>query len=105
MDSMNRQYKVIVSERATNMLIQHVRFLAEVNLKVADNLREKVIEKTKSLQHFPERNSWLSAPLLPTNKYRKLIINKRYLLIYQVRDETVYVDYILDCRQDYSWLL
>ena len=35
----------------------------------------------------------------------KLIILKRYLLIYQIRDENVYVDALLDCRQEYKWLL
>jgi hypothetical protein len=42
--------------------------------------------------------------MLPANKYRKLLVDKRYLLIYQIKDGTVYIDYILDCRQDYGWL-
>lgn len=27
-----------------------------------------------------------------------------YLVLYQIRDDTVYIDYILDCRKDYNWL-
>ena len=34
-----------------------------------------------------------------------IIVTKRYLLIYQIKDNTVYVDYVPDCRQDYKWLL
>lgn len=30
---------------------------------------------------------------------------KRYLLIFQIREDIVYVDYVVDCRQDYAWLL
>ena len=26
-------------------------------------------------------------------------------LIYQIKDNTVFVDYVLDCRQDYKWFL
>jgi len=98
-------YKIIVSDRATDMLIQHVRFMAQISLQAADKLRAEIIEAAKSLENFPERNSWLSDPVLPASKYRKMIINKRYLLIYQIRVDSVYIEYILDCRQDYQWLL
>ena len=105
MDSTNKLHKVIVSDRAADMLVQHVRFIAQASLQAAEKLREKIIEAAKSLETFPERNSWLSDPVLPATKYRKLIINSRYLLIYQIKADTVYIVYILDCRQDYHWLL
>ena len=47
----------------------------------------------------------LSDPYIPAGKYRKLLMGKRYLLIYQIKEDTVYVDYVVDCRQDYGWLL
>jgi len=105
MGNANKLYRVIVSDSATDMLMQHVRFTAQVSLQAADKLRTEIIEAAKSLESFPERNSWLSDPVLPANKYRKMIISKRYLLIYQIKDETVFAEYILDCRQDYKWLL
>lgn len=105
MGNANKSYRVIVSDRAADMLMQHVRFMAQASLQAADKLRVEIIEAVKSLESFPERNSWLSDPYLPANKYRKMIISKRYLLIYQIRDDTVFVEYILDCRQDYKWLL
>ena len=105
MDSTNKLYTVIVSERATDMLIQHVRFLAQVSPEAADKLRSEIIGASKSLQNFPERHLEFSDPLLPSNKYRKMIVSRQYLLVYQVKGETVYIDYILDCRQNYQWLL
>lgn len=39
------------------------------------------------------------------NKDHKLFVEKWYLILYQIRDNTVYVEYILDCRKDYSWLI
>jgi len=68
-------------------------------------MRRDVVETAKSLQEFPERGSWLADPLLPANKYRKLLVDKKYLLIYQIRENTVYIDYIVDCRQNYLWLI
>ena len=85
--------------------MQHARFLAQVSTQAAEKLRTDIIEAVKSLQEFPERGSWLANPLLPANKYRKLLVDKRYLLIYQIKDDTVYIDYLVDCRQNYVWLI
>jgi hypothetical protein len=105
MENKNKLYKVIVSDRASDMPMQHVRFMAQVSLQAADKLRVKIIEAAKSLENFPERNSWLLDAVLPVRKYRKMIVNKRYLIIYQIKADTVYVEYVLDYRQDYQWLL
>lgn len=105
MESKNKLYKVIVSGRATDMLINHVRFIAQISIQAADKLRVEINHAVKSLEYFPDRNSWLLDPVLPVSKYRKMIIRKQYLLIYQVKADAVYIEYILDCRQDYQWLL
>lgn len=47
----------------------------------------------------------LSDPMIPAGKYHKLLLAKRYLLIYQVKGSSIYVDAVADCRQDYKWLL
>lgn len=105
MGNMNESYTVIISDRAADMLIQHVRFMAQISSSAADKLREEIVEAARSLEQLPERNSWFSDPMLPANKYRKMIISKRYILIDQIRDHIVYIEYILDCRQEYRWLL
>ncbi|MBF7084494.1 type II toxin-antitoxin system RelE/ParE family toxin [Desulfallas sp. Bu1-1] len=105
MENANKKYTVIISDEATQMLVSHSRFLAQVSEKAALKLIAEFNEKAKSLEEFPERNSWLYDPFIPAGKYRKLLIGKWYLLIYQVKGNTVYVDYVVDCRQDYGWLL
>jgi plasmid stabilization system protein ParE len=105
MGSTDKHYHVVISERAGEMLVQHARFLAQVSTQAADKLRIDIVEAVKSLQEFPERGSWLVDPLLPANRYRKLLVDKRYLLIYQIKDDTVYIDYLVDCRQNYVWLI
>ncbi|MDK9711287.1 MAG: type II toxin-antitoxin system RelE/ParE family toxin, partial [Acidaminobacter sp.] len=47
----------------------------------------------------------ISADFLPANKYRKMVIEKRYLILYQVKEQIVFIDWIMDCRQDYRWLI
>jgi len=105
MDNQAKQYEVVISDRASVMLVQHIRFVAQVSPEAAEKLRLQIIKAIRSLEIFPLRCSWFTADMIPQNKYRKLPVGKRYLVIYQIRDNVVYVDYILDCRQDYQWLL
>ena len=39
------------------------------------------------------------------NKCHKFIVNGNYIILNIVEDETVRVDYVVDCRQDYQWLI
>ncbi len=105
METENKRYTVTISDKATEMMVSHARFLAQVSEKAADNLVLEFTVAVESLEQFPERNPWLSDPALPINKYRELLVGKRYLLIYQVKYSTVHVDFVVDCRQDYKWLL
>ena len=34
-----------------------------------------------------------------------MFVENRYMVLYQVKDNNIYVDYIVDCRQDYEWLI
>jgi plasmid stabilization system protein ParE len=101
----NKKYTVIVSDKASDMLVSHIRFLTQASEKAAKNLIKEFKKATKSLENLPERNPWFSDPAIPSNKYRKLLINKQYLIIYQIKDNNVFLDFIIDCRQDYTWLL
>ena len=99
------EYKVIISDRAKQMLGQHIRFLAQVNKAAAVELKKRFIEEFRSLQVFPQRYPFLCADFIPPNKYHKLSVKNWFLVLYQIKDDTVYVDWIIDCRQDYEWLL
>ena len=101
----NRLYTVVIADRAKDMLLEHVRFVANCSPQGANDLRITIVEAVKSLEHLPERHPWLSDSMLPAHKYRKMVVDKRYIVVYQVKGKTVYVDYVLDCRQDYQWLL
>ncbi len=105
MDSGGKNFRVIVSAEAAQMLVSHAHFLAQVSETAAQHLITEFGEKAKSLENYPERNPWLYDSLVPPGKYRKLLMATRYLLIYQVKNETVYVDAVVDCRQKYDWLL
>ena len=105
-----RKYKIIVSDRAKRMLGEHIRFMAQVNKEAAAVKKKEIMTALRSLGRMPQRfpffeESYIPPKYIPPNKYHRLFIEKWYLVLYQVQDDTVYVDYILDCRKEYSWLI
>lgn len=100
-----QQYKVIVSDRSRQMLVSHVRFMAQESTSAARTVKNELMEAIRSLHQMPERFPFLEAEFIPPNKYHKMFVKKWYLILYQIRDQTVHVDYIVDCRQDYGWLI
>lgn len=101
----NKSYRVIVSDRAKRMLGEHIRFLSKVSPDAAREQKGIFITELRSLSHFPQRYPFLEEDYIPCNKYHKMYIERWYLVLYQIQDDTVYVDYILDCRREYGWLL
>ena len=97
-------YKVIVSDRTRSMLGVHIRFLAKADKNAAEAAKNRIITAIRSLSEMPERFSFFNEQFIPPNKYHKMFVQNWYLVLYQIQDDTVYVDYILDCRKDYTWL-
>lgn len=101
----NKRYKVIVSDKAKRMLGIHIRFMAQVNKEAAAAKKKEIMTAMRSLSQMPQRFPFFEELYIPPNKYHKMFIEKWYLVLYQIRDDTVYVEYILDCRKDYGWLI
>lgn len=99
------KYRVIISDQAKQNLLLHVRFLAQINKSAAQKLRQRIVAEIRSLEQMPHRYAFLNAEFIPPNKYHKLYVENYYLILYQIRDDIVYVDWIVDCRQDYQWLV
>lgn len=99
------RYRVIISDRTRMMLANHVRFLGQKSPSAARIIKNELIDAIRSLHHMPERFPFLDAEFVPPNKYHKMFVEKWYLILYQIKDQTIYVDYIVDCRQDFGWLV
>ena len=102
---MDNKYKVVVSKQATQMQVSHAAFLAQVNAEAAERLVVSFENAANSLDTMPQRCPWLMEEYIPRNVYHYLLFEKRYMIVFQIKDNTVYVDYVLDCRQDYGWLI
>lgn len=101
----NKRFTVQIDAEAVTALTEHARFLARVSEKAAKRLVREFYEKASSLESLAERNPFVAETVIAGEGYRKLLFEKRYLLIYIVEGDTVYVDDVVDCRKEYSWLL
>ena len=105
MPNEGRRYTVTIQEPAAEMLAHHARFLAQVSETAAERLVTEFVKQAKTLETMPERCPWVFDPLIPEHKYKKLLFEKHYMLIFKVVGKNVFVDAMVDCRRDYAWLL
>lgn len=87
------------------MLVAHAAFLARVSPEAAEKLTAEFEKTAKSLEFMPQRCPWLSGEYIPARTYRFILFRKHYMILFQIVDDVVYADYVIDCRQDYHWLI
>ena len=93
-------YTVIIDPAANDRMADHIEFLARVSESAAEKLLEILVKDIRSLQTMPFRNPIYDRPYVPALKYRYMVSNKRYRIVYQIVDDIVFVDDIQDCRQN-----
>ena len=89
----NSKYKVIVSDRAKRMLGTHIRFMAQVNKQAAAAKKKEIMTAMRSLCQMPQRFPFFEELYITPNKYHKMFVEKWYLILYQIQDDIVYVEY------------
>jgi len=95
----DKEYTVIVDPAVNERMYDHFEFLARVNESAAERLLEQLVDDMQSLERLPYRNPVFSRPYLKNGKYRYMVSCEKYLIVYQILDDTVFVDDIQDSRQ------
>ena len=96
-------YNVRLARRADRMLLSHTEFLAQVSTAAARRLLTDFKKTMKRLSDNPMAFPFadeLDVPGIPPETYRKCVFDKRYKAIYLIEDHDVYIDAIIDCRQE-----
>lgn len=103
--SESKKYTVVISDRAKRMLGAYILFHAHASKDAARKQKQEIMTALRSLAQMPQRFSFLEKAYITPNQYRRMFIERRYLVLYQIQENTVYAEHIVDRRQDYSWLL
>lgn len=96
------KYTVIVSKRADAMLIRHARFLANVSVPAAKSLVKEFEKTVAALEDNPFQFPLETEYDLPPEVFRKALFCKRYKALFSVEGNSVFLDAVLDCRQENS---
>jgi len=99
MDNVDKVYSVVVDPAVNDRMYDHFEFLARVSEAAAEGLLNDLVSDMRSLERMPYRNPVFNRPYLRSGKYRYMVSCKKYLIVYQVVDDTVFVDDIQDSRQ------
>lgn len=97
------KYEVIISRRAEETLLLHVRFLSNVSIRVAKILRDAFKDTIGKLSSNPFQFQEEVDLNLPKGKYRRAILLRRYKVVFSVKGNKVFVDAVVDCRQESSF--
>lgn len=100
MECNEKAYQVIIASDANGRMYDHFEFLARVSVNAANRLLDELLKDIRNLRTDPFRYPVYSRPYLPVGKYRYILSNKRYRIVYQIIGNQVFVDDIQDCRQD-----
>lgn len=100
MECNEKVYQIIIASDANSRMYDHFELLARVSVNAANRLLDGLLKDIRNLRTDPFRYPVYNRPYLPVGKYRYLLSNKRYRIVYQIIGNQVFMDDIQDCRQD-----
>ncbi|MBQ4487571.1 MAG: type II toxin-antitoxin system RelE/ParE family toxin [Oscillospiraceae bacterium] len=100
MDEELLRYNVIISQNVYEMLGRHAAFIAKVNVNAAKKLAVSFKSAAESLKQMPERFPIYKGDYMPNNKYRYVLFEKWFILLFKIEGTDVYIDSVIDARRD-----
>lgn len=94
------RYTVVFASRVDAQLLKHTEFLARVSVPAAKAFRNAFAQLLEEMESNPMRFPMETDQNLPEGVYRKALFAKRYKALFSVVGSTVYLDAVVDCRQD-----
>lgn len=94
------KYNIYLTNNAYNMIKAHISFLSKVSIKAAIKLKQTFKEYIIILKYYPKLWKKLNSKREKPPSIRKMVFEKRYILIYFIVNNNIYIDTILDSRQN-----
>lgn len=94
------KYNILLASRVKAQLLRHTEFLARVSVPAAKRFRDAYADTLEQIEDNPYQFPVDTDLSLPEGLYRKALFAKRYKALFSVEGDTVYIDAVVDCRQD-----
>lgn len=98
------EYKIEISSKAQEDILACVGFVKNVSLEAAKELFESIYSFIESLRTYPECNPLFEMPQGTNREIRKGIVNKRYIVIYEINEQIV-IHRVIDCRKGFEQII
>ena len=98
-------FKIVITSKAQSDLAECISFVLNVSKDAAHELSNEFFSSIKSLQTFPERNSVFEMPKAFPFEIRRLVVRKRYVILYSINGGEVVVYRILDSRRKFNYII
>lgn len=95
-----KKYRVIIDPAAYEAMFHHFLFLAQVDEDAAKGLELDMYNQMIGLEYMPHRFPYYENRYVVPRTYRAMVVGKYHKVIYRVDDDSVYIDNIIDCRED-----
>jgi addiction module RelE/StbE family toxin len=99
------KYHVAITQNAEDDLDEIITYIAKSNPQDTLKIIERIQEKTKTLDHFPNRGGYVLELLAKNIKDYRQLIESPWKIIYKVEADTVTVLAILDSRRNLQDIL
>ena len=94
------KYKLKINPQINKQLEQHGRFIAQVSNSAATRFQNDFKIILRQISSNPYQFPPYDNPAFPENTYRKALFAKWYKVIFLVDGDTVYLEAVIDGRQD-----
>lgn len=96
---MTHNYNIIISNEFINMLYSSLSPLLYISPTYVHSIHKKILYRLKLLTRFPDMFSIFEIPI-NNIYYKKVVIEKRYLVIYSINFNIIYIHYFIDARRN-----
>lgn len=93
-----KHYKVILSPTFIQMLKYELKYCARINTSYARKIENKVFDAIRILKIFPYATPIIKLRGDPET-YRKYVVKKKFIIIFQIYTDSVQLEYFIDARQ------
>lgn len=100
-----KQFEIIIASKAQTDIAECVSFVLNVSKEAAINLMNNIYDSIETLKTFPERNPTFEMPKPFPFIIRKQIVDKRYVILYSIEGDNVFVYRIIDSRRNFDYLV
>jgi len=100
-----KKYIINITQNAENDLDEIITFIAQNNPQNAIKIMERIQAKIKTLDHFPNRGSYVPELLAKNIKDYRQIIEAPWKIVYKVNDDIINILTIIDSRRNLKDIL